>query len=177
MRCCCRLAARYERAAAFPARPELDVPHGHPVCYWPWSARTSSGMPLHWQLTSREARLVQPDSHGADVSALCDGTTRHAQTRTDPLRPGRQRHRVGSLRARHYAPSAASSPRFPRRSPSARSRWRTVRSSGDSWRSPVPWTARSTSPPTAVGAPPGAALIMRKMMMNPDSIRFASDLP
>jgi len=53
-----KIAARYEQAATFPARPELDV-----------STRTSgvllavvgahlAGMPLHWQLSSRDARLV-----------------------------------------------------------------------------------------------------------------------
>jgi allophanate hydrolase len=53
------LAARYIRAGGLPAAPELDVrPNPRRVQLAVVGAHLS-GMPLHWQLTSRDARLVR----------------------------------------------------------------------------------------------------------------------
>jgi allophanate hydrolase len=51
-------AARYERAAAFPACPDLDLATRKSGVLLAVVGAHLSGMPLHWQLTSREARLV-----------------------------------------------------------------------------------------------------------------------
>ncbi|MBV8804490.1 MAG: allophanate hydrolase, partial [Sinobacteraceae bacterium] len=52
------IAARYERAAVFPAPPELDLATRTAGVLLAVVGAHLSGMPLNWQLTSREARLV-----------------------------------------------------------------------------------------------------------------------
>jgi allophanate hydrolase len=52
------IAARYERAGALPAPPELDLSTRAPGVSLAVVGAHLSGMPLNWQLTSREARLV-----------------------------------------------------------------------------------------------------------------------
>jgi allophanate hydrolase len=52
------LAARYEQAGVLPAAPELDRSAEQPRVLLAVVGAHLSGMPLNWQLTSREARLV-----------------------------------------------------------------------------------------------------------------------
>jgi allophanate hydrolase len=53
-----QIAARYEQAATFAARPELDVSTRAAGVLLAVVGAHLAGMPLHWQLSSREARLV-----------------------------------------------------------------------------------------------------------------------
>jgi allophanate hydrolase len=53
-----QVAARYERASAFAVCPDLDVSTRKSGVLLAVVGAHLSGMPLHWQLTSREARLV-----------------------------------------------------------------------------------------------------------------------
>jgi len=53
------LAARYMRAASLPEAPGLDVRPNPGRVQLAVVGAHLSGMPLHWQLTSREARLVR----------------------------------------------------------------------------------------------------------------------
>ena len=68
------LAARYAQAGAFPTAPELDVrPNPRRVQLAVVGAHLA-GMPLHWQLTSREARFVRR-TRTADTYRLFAMTT------------------------------------------------------------------------------------------------------
>jgi allophanate hydrolase len=74
------LAARYTQAGTLPAAPELDIrPNPRRVQLAVVGAHLS-GMPLHWQLTSREARFVRR-THTADHYRL------FAMTADTPPRP------------------------------------------------------------------------------------------
>jgi allophanate hydrolase len=53
-----QIAARYEQSATFPARPKLDVSTRPSAVLLAVIGAHLAGMPLHWQLSSREARLV-----------------------------------------------------------------------------------------------------------------------
>ena len=53
-----QIGARYERAAAFPARPDLDLSTRPPSVLLAVVGAHLAGMPLNWQLSSRDARLV-----------------------------------------------------------------------------------------------------------------------
>lgn len=53
-----QLGARYEQAAAFPASPALDLATRKSGVLLAVVGAHLSGMPLHWQLSSRDARLV-----------------------------------------------------------------------------------------------------------------------
>jgi allophanate hydrolase len=53
------LAARYEQAGALPAPPELDVRPDSQKIQLAVVGAHLAGMPLHWQLTARAARLVR----------------------------------------------------------------------------------------------------------------------
>jgi allophanate hydrolase len=74
------LAARYTQTGALPAAPELDIrPNPRRVLLAVVGAHLS-GMPLHWQLASREARFVRR-THTTDAYRL------FAMTADTPARP------------------------------------------------------------------------------------------
>jgi len=74
------LAARYTQVGTLPAAPELDLRVNPKRVQLAVVGAHLSGMPLHWQLTSREARLVRR-THTAESYRL------FAMTADKPLRP------------------------------------------------------------------------------------------
>jgi allophanate hydrolase len=75
-----QLAARYESANALPAPPELDISARKPGVLLAVVGAHLSGMPLHWQLASRDARLVSR-TRTAPVYRL------YAMAQQDPPKP------------------------------------------------------------------------------------------
>ena len=74
------LAARYMHAGSFPVAPDLDVRPSQTRVQLAVVGAHLSGMPLHWQLSSREARLVRR-ARTADTYHL------FAMTADTPSRP------------------------------------------------------------------------------------------
>jgi allophanate hydrolase len=74
------LAQRYLRSAPVIANPPLDLTPGNPVVQVAVVGAHLAGMPLHWQLSSRNARLVGA-THTAPVYRL------YAMTNTTPPKP------------------------------------------------------------------------------------------
>ncbi|MFI4933733.1 MAG: allophanate hydrolase [Caulobacterales bacterium] len=93
------LARRYEEVQPMPKAPPIDVAGVKTRVKLAVVGAHLEGMPLHWQLASREAKLAQSCRTAPTYKALRDGGRRPAQAGARACRGRRRRDRGRGLRA------------------------------------------------------------------------------